>query len=182
MPFRAIVYGLVILVLAACEGSSGGGTSSEDARTPEASAFFLTGEDTIEVRGFGRMPLDHAELIAPDGTTQTALDRRNERVADDYVSRPTVGIGGGGGSRGAGVGVGLSFPILDDRPAGVWYRSRASFPILDMALYRVTWRDWRIRMRFQGADGPTRQVELPAPEPPIAPSGPPPSAAPPSRP
>lgn len=179
MPFRAIVYGLVILALAACEGSGGGGgVSGEDGRTPEASAFFLNGEDTIEVRGFGRMPLDHAELIAPDGMAQTALDRRNERVADDYASRPTVGIGGGGGSRGAGVGVGLSFPILDDRPAGVWYRSRASFPILDMALYRATWRDWRIRMRFQGVDGPARQVEVPAPEPP----GPPPSAAPPSRP
>lgn len=176
MPFRAIVCGFLVLVLAACEGSSG--ASSQDARTPEASTFFLTGEDTLEVRGFGRMPLDHAELIAPDGTTQTALDRNNERVADDYVSRPSVGVGGAGGSRGAAVGVGLSFPILEDRPAGVWYRSRASFPVLDMALYRATWRDWRIRMRFQGADGQMRQVELPAPEPP----GPPPSAAPPSRP
>lgn len=179
MPLRAVACGLLLLLLAACEGSSRSGASTQDARTPEASAFFLTGEHTIEVRGFGRMLLDYAELIAPDGTTQTALDRHNERVADDYYAGgPTVGIGGGGGSRGAGIGVGLSFPILEDRPAGAWYRSRASFPILDMETYRATWRDWRIRMRFQGADKEMRQVELPAPEPP----GPPPSAAPPSRP
>lgn len=179
MPFRAIVCGFLFLALAACEGSSGGGASTQDARAPEASAFFLTGEDTIEVRGFGRLPLDHAELIAPDGTTQTALDRRSERVADDYYAgRPTVGVGGAGGSRGSAVGVGISLPVFEDRPAGVWYRSRASFPILDMALYRATWRDWRIRLRFQGTDDRMRQVELPAPEPP----GPPPSAAPPSSP
>lgn len=169
---------LAACVLAAC-GEGGGGPGSRDGNLPEARAFFRSGEDTIEVRGFGRLPLDQAELIAPDGATQVALDRNNEYVADDYYSgRPSVGIGGGGGSRGAGVGVGLSFPILQDRSAGIWYRSRASFPILDMALYRATWRDWRIRLRFQGTGEMMRQVELPAPEPP----GPPPSEAPPTSP
>lgn len=164
-------------MLVACD--RGGGNSAETAaRAPDASAFFRTGENTIEVRGFGRQRLEHAELVAPDGNAQTALDRENEYVSDDYYGRPSVGVGVGGGSRGAGVGVGLNFPILTDRSSSVWYRSRASFPILDMDFYRATWRDWRIRLTFQATDGTTRQVELPAPEPP----GPPPSEAPPSNP
>jgi hypothetical protein len=177
VPLRAAVIGCLLLALAACNGGGSGSTASST-RGPETSAFFVTGENTIEVRGFGRLPLEQAELIAPDGTVQTALDRQNDYVTDDYYSRPTVGVGGAGGSRGSAVGVGISFPILEDRSSGAFYRSRASFPILDMPLYRLTWRDWRIRMRFQGAGEPARQVELPAPEPPA----PPPAEAPPSSP
>jgi hypothetical protein len=159
-PLWAIL-GLVVL-LAGCAGE--GASTSPSGRAPEASAFFLAGEDTIEVRGFGRAPLDRAELIAPDGTTQTALDRQNEYVADAIGARPSVGIGGGGGSRGAAVGVGLNFPIATELVEGGWYRSPASFPILDREIYRATWRDWRIRLRFLGPGEPMRQLELPAPE------------------
>ena len=184
VPFRAVLCCVIGLLAAACgnSGSGNGGSAPQSSRSPEASAFFLTGEDTIEVRGFGRLPLDQAELVAPDGSTQVALDRRNEYVADDYYSgRPTVGVGGAGGSRGSAVGVGISFPIFEDRPSGSWYRSRASFPILDMGIYRATWRDWRIRLKFQGTAEQARHVELPAPEP-FARPVPPPSAAPPSNP
>lgn len=132
-----------------------------------ASAIFRESEDTIEVRGFGRWPLERAELLMPDGGVVTALDIVNEATAGISGLRPAVGIGGSGGSRSrTDVGVGISFPILGGGATPPSIASRASFTILDMATYRATWRLWQVRLRFAGSGGEPIHLELPAPEPP----------------
>jgi len=136
-------------------------------RDLSASAFFRESEDTIEVRGFGRWPLEQAELLVPDGGVVTALDIANEATAGTPGLRPSVGIGGSGGSRSrTDVGVGISFPILGGGATPASIASRASFPILDMPTYRATWRLWRVRLRFGGSGGEPIHLEVPAPEPP----------------
>lgn len=164
-PRRAFLASLAVLLL----GCGSDPQSARDSpRDVSASAFFRDSEDTIEARGFGRWPLQQAELVAPDGAVYLALDIRNDRTAGaDPGLRPSVGIGGSGGSRsGADVGVGISIPILGGGGMPPSIASRASFPVIDMPGYRATWKLWVVRMQFAGADGRPRYVEVPAPEPP----------------
>ncbi len=118
------------------------------------------------MRGFGRWPLEQAELLMPDGGVVAALDIINEATAGTSGPRPSVGVGASGGSRSrTDVGVGISFPILGGGGTPTSIASRASFPILDMTTYRATWRLWQVRLRFAGSGGESIYLEVPAPDP-----------------
>ncbi len=157
---------MVALLVSACAGDPPGGRSTP--RDVSGSAFFREAEDTIEVRGFGRWPLRRAVLVSPDGSSLDALDIRNERVAGEEPGlRPSVGIGGSGGSRsGTDIGVGISIPILGGGGTPASIASGASFPVIEMAAYRATWKLWVVRMEFDGPEGRARHLDVPAPEPP----------------
>jgi len=162
-----LLLGGLLLLLAACGSGSGlGGTG------PGASAAFAAGEeDVVEVRVVDRLPLESAELVAPDGRVHPAREIERDRIVEERPRpRPGFGVGVFGGSRGhVGTGVGIGFPIggFDTGPGETRYESRARIPVDDMAAYRAGWPGWKVRLTvgIQEA-GNIRAMEIPAPRPP----------------
>ncbi len=115
-----------------------------------------------DVRSF-----DAAALVAPDGSEIAAFQIDRDREISRDAVQPSVGTGVSGGSGGFGVGVGLSFPLGNDDPDEIGYRSVAKIRVPDMPAYRAGWQDWVLRIHQPAEDiWNERTLELPAPEPP----------------
>lgn len=157
------------IVLAAIIGLGGCGPAAPV--PPPTVITGWSGPGVMEVRTLGPRPLEVAELIAPDGTSWPASEIRNQGRADATQPRPGFGVFVEGGSAsGINPGVVIDLPMGGEkaRTAGP-FAGRAAIPLPDMARYRESWPDWRIRVRLgpPATDAPSALVPAPAPpEPP----------------
>lgn len=156
----------ILLPIAACGG----------APTPPADqirASFPVGglADVIAVDAIDRLPLRHAELIAPDGRATTAeLITANPAPTRDFSPQFSAGSypGTGFGSSGVGPPNGLSPGVIGTAPQSqaqlLAVVSKASIALADPVAYRRDWQKYRIRLHF--GDPPqieTREIAAPAP-------------------
>ena len=156
----------VLLLLAACAGNtSGGGSISQ----PVTTAFAPGSADVIEVQVTDPLPVQQAELHAPDGRIFLAYQIDHDRVRQERGGYSPFGIGLGvfGGSAshvGTSVGIGLPFGGIEPAPREPQVMSLARIRVEDMAAYRTSWPGWKLRLRL--GDANPRFMELPAPRPP----------------
>ncbi len=164
---RAVLRLALLCLLAAC--SSGGG-SGGIAQTANAS-FAPGAPDVLEVRLTDRLPLESAQLVAPDGRFFPAREIERDRIVEQYPrAAPGFGVGVFGGSSGhVGTSVGVGFPIggYGSGPRETRVQSLARIPVGDMAGYRAGWQHWKIRLQVGTPEaGNARTMEIPAPRPP----------------
>lgn len=160
---RSILAALLILA-----GCTGGG----DGVTRPVSATFVESEDPtaaeIEVTVADRLPLETAELVAPDGSAIAAHRIDRSKVVERHEPEPSVGVGVFAGSRGrVGTSVGINVPVgRSGAPYDPVIESRARLRVPDMAAYRAGWPEYRVRLQLGTSDVNRRTMEIPAPRPP----------------
>jgi hypothetical protein len=160
----------LLLLLAACSSDNGSGAT---AQAPNA-RFAPDAADVVEVRITDRLPLEAAELVAPDGSSVAARDIQRDRIVEQRQpvrAGPAFGVGVFGGSGGHfGTGAGIGFPIggygYESGPGETRVQSLARIEIPDMAAYRAGWPNWKVRLKLGTTEAGNRTIEIPAPRPP----------------
>jgi len=158
----------------ACTAHQGHPTYVAQPANPVVTSFSTSEKGTIEIQVTDQEPAKQAELAAPDGHVFLAYSIDREQVTsqgDGYA--PSVGFGVGVGTSGShtgvgtGIGFGIPFVIGDDNPPvpASWVRSMARIRVNDLAAYRASWQQWKVRVHF-GNGANQRMLEVAAPPPP----------------
>jgi hypothetical protein len=161
---RLFLCALALVALAACSGDEDRGFSN-----PVAARFAAEAGDRIEVTVADPQPVETAELVAPDGAATEAYQiDRSKTVEEDGRASPSVGVGVFGGSSGhIGTSIGIGIPIFGSgAPEDPVIDSRVLIRVPDMAAYRASWQDYRLRLHLGTTDTNRRIMEIPAPRPP----------------
>lgn len=174
---RAVLSGVLLLVLAACGPEAGLGSGPAPLPTQSVSASFTPGDvaDVIDVRAVDPQPMRTAELVAPDGgkIAASSIDviRSPQTATGQFLQNdPFHGIQAGN------IG---TVPTLNAE-ANATLRgearllttvSQASIPLADPVAYRRDWRNYRLRLGFGPAGGNLVAREIAAPAPPSAAEG-----------
>ena len=175
---------LILLAVAAASLLGGCANSNSAPPTPSLIVGFADdntaarmGSPVIEVKAANPQPLVSAELVSAGGNVIAAAPGQLEpQVPSGYPFGPSFSIfggswsgGGWGGGGGSGGGVGVSVPIggygSATVPPGDLVRSRALILIPDMASYRSSWENAKVRVKFGNAAGEANVAEIPAPAP-----------------
>lgn len=170
MRLKATLAALLLATLAACAGDQ-----RPRAYSQPVTAVFVAGKsDEILVTILDRQPAGEIVLVAADGTRTEAyrVDRTRTAAGSNGGIPIDVGVGvAGGSSGGVSTGIGIGFPILgsDGSNQPDEHLTRAYIKISDLEAYRALYRNFRIAMVLGPESGLPRQVEIPAPPPPLAP-------------
>jgi hypothetical protein len=166
---------LPLFVLTACGGAGLPPlpTGRVSASFPPPSLVNTGPADVIVVDALARLPLRHAELVAPDGRTTpaTAIDVNPAPGSIAYQAPAAHPYGS------AFAGFGPSEELLP-APAGaapqiesrlLEMRSIASIALPDAIAYGRDWRHYRIRLTFGTPPAPLESETIAAPAPPAPP-------------
>jgi hypothetical protein len=128
--------------------------------------------DTIVVKAVDRLPLRHAELVAPTGaaTPESYVDvaasprlATGQRNAGNSWQRS---FATGDAAAAPAIGSGQTGAAVESREQLLANFSTADIPLPDPVVYRRDWARYRIRLTFGTPPGAVETREIPAPAPP----------------
>jgi hypothetical protein len=127
--------------------------------------------DTIVVKAVDRLPLRHAELVAPNGAATPAS-------YVDVAASPRLATGqrnsgnswqrsfaSGDAAPAPAIGFGQTGAAVESREQLLANFSTADIPLPDPVVYRRDWARYRIRLTFGTPPGTLETREMPAPAP-----------------
>jgi hypothetical protein len=158
----------IIPLLAACGGEGPSSSPGE-----EISASFPAGgiANVIAIDATDRLPLQQAELIAPDGhATLAASVTANQSPTENFSQQSPTGPYSSSQFGVSSIGSNALSPGVVGAPRTqttlLAIVSTASIPLPDPVAYRRDWQKYRIILRFGTPPDQIETHEIPAPAPP----------------